>query len=118
MAQVFMAEAGYGPSIGQSEIALGAFQHLDMRLFVYRQDHRALWGIEVQAHDVGRLRGELGIGADAPTAPALQLNPVAVQNAPDVMARDVAQGARQKSRGPGGMPGRRLLVQCGQHPAL
>src|SRR5579864_7207054 len=72
MAQVFMAEAGDGPSIGQSEIALGAFQHLDMRLFVYRQDHRALWGIEVQAHDVGRLRGELGIGADAPTAPSLQ----------------------------------------------
>jgi hypothetical protein len=46
------------------------------------------------------------------------LNAVAVQDPPDVVARDIAQRPRQELGGPPGTPSGRLLIQRGQHPAL
>ena len=55
-------------------------QHLDMGLFVHRQYYRAFGRIKVKSYDVGRLGCKFGVGADTPTAPALQVNAVAVQD--------------------------------------
>jgi len=38
MARIFMTEAGYRAAVGQFEVALRPLQHLDMGLFVHRQD--------------------------------------------------------------------------------
>jgi len=61
---------------------LGALQHLDVRLFVHRQHHCVVRRIEAQADDVGGLGRKLRGGADAPTAPPLQVNGGSVQRAP------------------------------------
>src|SRR5260370_32930010 len=113
-----MTEAGYRTAVGQFEVALRPLQQLDMGLFVHRQHHRAFGRIEIKSYDVGRFGGKLGVGADTPTVSALQVNAVAAQDAPDVMARDVAQGSRQQPGGPLGPPGGRLVIPRGQYPAL
>jgi hypothetical protein len=46
--------------------------------------------MQIKAHDVGRLRGKLGVGADAPTAAPLQMKALAAQHPPDLIPGDSA----------------------------
>lgn len=76
VALVFMIEAGERLAVGQLQPALGAFQRLEMGLFVHTQHHRVLRRVQVQPDDVGDLPRKARIGADAPAAPPFQRDSV------------------------------------------
>jgi len=111
VAAVLVREAGQRAAVGQPQPALGALEGLDRGLLVDAQDHCVVGRVEVQAHDVGRLGRELGVGRDAPAAPSAQADALGLQHAPDVDGADVAQRGRQQVAGPGGVPGRWRLIE-------
>ncbi len=47
------------PSVGQPQIALGAFERLDMRLLVDRDHHRIRQWRQIKGDDLGRLGGKV-----------------------------------------------------------
>ena len=60
---------------------MGAFQRLNVRLLVDRDDERALGRIEIEPDDLGGLGGKLGVGADAPRFAPGQVDLCARKNA-------------------------------------
>src|ERR1700730_3293285 len=59
------------------------FQGLDRRLFVDAEHQRILRRGQVQADNIRRFRGKLGVGTDAPRAMPAQLNAVFAQHPPN-----------------------------------
>src|SRR5660397_84945 len=80
-----------GAAVRQDEPPLGPLQGLDVGLLVHAEDHGVLRRVQVETHHVRRLAVELGVGAHAPAAPALERDPVAAQDAPDLRLGDVGE---------------------------
>src|SRR6266567_5215526 len=97
VALVAVAETVHRLAIRESEKALGAFQRLHMRLFVDRQHESVFRRIKIDPHDIGCFRPELRVGADAPTAPPLQLDFVLAQYPPRMIRTHVAQSLGQQA---------------------
>ena len=89
----FVVEARERLPIRQPEPALRPFQGLDGWFLVDAQHHRVLGWPEINTHDVRRLPGKAGVGADAPTAPPLQRYAVAPQHPPNLMLGHPLQAA-------------------------
>ena len=86
--------------------------------FVHTEDDRITRRVQVESHDVGRLAGELGVGAHTPAAPPPQLDPMPAHDPPDVAGTHVAQRCRQQPARPGGVPWGRRRIQLRQDPPL
>ena len=69
-------------------IAGRPFQGLDRRLFVDAEHQRMLRRVQVQADNIGRFRGKLRVGTDAPRATPAQLNAFFAQHPPNRGVRD------------------------------
>src|SRR5579864_8896521 len=91
MALVIMRPAAQGTPVRQLEITLGAFQCLNVRLLIDRDDQRALGRVEIKPDDLGRLRGKLGVLADAPCLAPGQVDLLRPQKAPDILLVHIAQ---------------------------
>ncbi len=63
-------------------IAGRPFQGLDRRLFVDAEHQRILRRVQIQADNIGRFRGKLRVGTDAPRAMPAQLNAFVAQHPP------------------------------------
>ena len=87
-------------------IAGRPFQGLDRRLFVDAEHQRMLRRVQVQADNIGRFRGKLRVGTDAPRATPAQLNAFFAQHKPNRGVRD-AQCRGQGTTIPAGQPWRR-----------
>ena len=85
--------------VGQLAIALGALQHLDVRLFVDRQDDGILRRVEIEPDDLGGLGDEVRIIGLAPRLARRQVDLLLAREAPDVLIRHVDQLPRQQRRG-------------------
>ena len=103
---------------GQSEVALGALEGLDVRLLVDGEHDGVLGRVEIEPDDRRRLGRELGIRALAPAVRAAERDLVGAQNPPHLMVRDIAQLRGQQWPCPARQAGRRWCVQQGQNPAL
>jgi len=47
-----------------------------MRFFINTNHHSIFWRLQIQSNDIRSLDGKLGIGAEAPTLPPLEMNAV------------------------------------------
>ena len=111
MALVTVTEAIDRFPIRQAQESLGPFQRLNGQFLVHAQQQRILGRAQVQAHDIGRLGSKLGIGADAPTAPSLQVDLVAAQHSPHLVFADILECCGQQRAIPSRVTFRRRLVQ-------
>src|SRR5688572_30653859 len=100
MTLVLEALTPQGPAVRKPQPALGTLQNLNGRLFIHAYDQRVFRRIEVESHDVCRLRGKLRVSADAPAATALQLNAMPAQHAPHLVFGHVAQGLGDQATRP------------------
>lgn len=82
-------------ALGQPEKPLRALQRLNIGLFAHRKHQPVLRRIQIQSHQVRRLRSKLRVSADALTASSLQLDLMLAQDALDVIGTDIAQRFRQ-----------------------
>ena len=108
----------HGLPVGKAQPPLGPLQGLNSRFLVHADDHGILWRVQIQAHDVGGFLGKLRVGAHAPAAPPLQVNPVPAQDPPHVQRRNVSQRLGHQPARPGGVSIGRRLVQLGQYSPL
>src|SRR5690606_2114682 len=99
-------------------VALRPFERLDVRLLIDAEDDGVLWWVQVEADDLGRLRGELGVIADAPAASPLELDAVLLQDQPDLVGGDITECLGHEPPVPAREAFPRWFVQYGQDPAL
>lgn len=112
---VLVADAVDGLPVGQAQVPLRPFERLDVWFLIDREHHGMLRRVQVEPHDVGGLRGKLGVGTDAPRPPALQVDPPLAQDPPDVAAGHGAEGLGQERAGPRGVSRGRGLVELLQN---
>ena len=67
MAFVVVAVARQRPTVRQLQVALIAFKRLDRRLFIDAENDSVLRWRHIKTDHIGSLRGEIWIGAFAPT---------------------------------------------------
>src|SRR5512137_2084401 len=96
MSFVTVAEPRQGLAIGKFQPSLRSLQGLNLGFLIHTDDHGVLRWVEVKSHNVRRLAGKLGIGADAPTPAAFKTDGLAPQDAPDLVLGNVTQGFGQK----------------------
>ena len=94
-------------------IAGRPFQGLDRRLFVDAEHQRILRRVQIQADNIGRFRGKLRVGTDAPRAMPAQLNAFVAQHPPHRGVRN-AERRGQCTAIPPGQPWRRRQLQLMQ----
>src|SRR5208337_67835 len=99
-------------------VALRAFERLDRRLFVDRQNDGAIWRSHVETDDLGGLGHEVGIVALAPGFAAGKIDLLRTQKAPDMLDMDVAESLCQQRPSPVGVASRRLLVEQSQNTRI
>ena len=105
-------------AIRQAKVALGTLQRLDVRLLVNGEDDRILRRVEVERDDLGCLRSELRVRADAPGATALELDTVLAEHAPDLVCGDISQRLGEQPAIPRAIAIRRRLIQPGKDALL
>ena len=115
VALVLMVMPAHRLPVGEAQPPLSALQGLDGGLLVHADHHGILRGVQVQPHDVSGLLCELGVGAHAPAALPLQVNPVLLQDPPHMKRRNVSQRLCHQPACPRRVPIRRRLVQLGQY---
>ena len=115
MSLVLEALPSQGTAVREAQPALGTFENLDGWLFIHAYDQRAFRRIEVKSHDVCRLRRKLRVGADAPTATALQLDTMLTKHAPHLILGHVPQGLGYEATRPGRVAFQWRLIQRGQN---
>ena len=116
---VLMVKAGQRLAIGQLQPALGAFESLDVRLLIDRQDDRVLRRLQVKPNDVRGFWCKLRIGADAPAPSPLQRYLVLPQHPPNLVLGDVAQVLGQQRAVPARIAlGRRRVQRCQNSPLV
>ena len=96
------------------EIALRAFERLDVRLLVDRDDERTLRRVEIEPDDLGRLGGKLGIVALAPRLAPRKVDLLRPQEAPDILLMHVAERRGDQRRGPARKARGRRTVENGK----
>src|SRR4051812_26196420 len=108
---VVVRPAADGAPVRQSQIALNAFERLDMWLLIDGDDQRALGRVEVEPNDLGRLGGKFGIVADAPRFAPGQIDLLRPQKAPDILLVHITERRGDQRRGPAAMTGWRRAVE-------
>src|SRR5690606_37856343 len=116
VAFVLVAHAPDCSAVWQLEVALRPFERLDVRLLIDAEDDGVLWWVQVEADDLGRLRRELGVIADAPAASPLELDAVLLQDQPDLVGGDITECLGHEPPVPAREAFRRWFVQYGQDP--
>jgi hypothetical protein len=112
---IAVAEAVHGFSVGQSKVALGSLQSLNMRFLINTDNYSFLRRIQIETDHIGCLRAELRVGGDAPTAPPLELDAATSQNPPDMVLTDIPQSLRRKLPVTLRKPSGRRFVEYLQH---
>ena len=90
-----------------------AFDRLDRRLFVHREDQSVPGRVQIQTDNVGRLLRKLRIGAHAPGTSPGELNAFLAQDSPNDVVGD-PKSLGQRPSVPSGHPFGRRLLQLGQ----
>jgi hypothetical protein len=112
-----MALTAERPPVGELQVALRPLQRLDRRLLVDAQNDGILGRRQVEADDIGRLGGELGVVALAPRLLSVQIDPLVTQEAPDLLFVNVAKLGRDQRPHPACEPRRRRTFQDRQDAA-
>jgi hypothetical protein len=118
MTLILVTKASHGLAIRKTQPALGTFQGLDRRLLINTDDQGILRRLKIEAHDISRLLGKLGVCAHAPTPPSLQVNVLLAQHSPNMVIGDISQTLGQQLSRPFDIPLRRRIIHCGQDTPL
>jgi hypothetical protein len=115
VAPIGALQAAHELAAGGLYIAGLARERLNRRLLLHAEHDGALERIEIEADDLHRLGGKLRVGADAPAAPALQLNACLTQIPPGGAGR-ASHRLRQRPAIPRGLSLRWRRLQRLQQP--
>ena len=94
-----------------NEAILGLVPELESPVSHRHRSDRIFRRIQVQPHNVGRFLGKFRVGAQAPTAAPLQMDPMPSQNPPDLMFTHISESLGHQPSCPSGKARGRSLIQ-------